>query len=116
ALPTVLLAVAVALGLWVRPAPWRPASVARLLLSAVVIGALYPTNAWDLPTFALPVAVVLVLRRPDGVARRVIRVGGLLVAAVVLYVPYYLHFTSLVGHRGDEPAFIQNLEATPILG
>ena len=37
-------------------------------------------------------------------------------AAVVLFLPYYLHFKSLVGHRGDEPPFIQNLEATPLLG
>ncbi|MGI8855170.1 MAG: DUF2298 domain-containing protein [Thermomicrobiales bacterium] len=116
ALPTVLLAVGVALGFWVRPAGWRRSAVPRYLLAALVIGALYPTNAWDLPTFALLVLAAIVLRRPDGWLRRIVRVGGVLAGAVVLFLPYYLHFTSLVGHRGDEPTFIQSLEATPLVG
>ena len=82
-----------------------------------MIGALYPTNAWDLPTYALLAVAAIVLRPARWVApahhprRRACSVG-----AVVLFVPYYLHFKSLVGHQGDEPPYIQNLEATPVIG
>jgi YYY domain-containing protein len=116
ALPTVLLAVGVGFGFWVRPAGWRAAAIPRYLLAALVIGALYPTNAWDLPTYALLAVAAIVLRRPEGWLRRIIRVGGLLVGAVVLFAPYYLHFKSLVGHQGDEPPYIQNLETMPVIG
>lgn len=116
ALPTVLLAIGVALGHWVRPAGWRASAIPRYLLTALVIGALYPTNAWDIPTFGLLVVAAVMLRRPDGWLRRGIRLVGILGGAVALFLPYYLHFKSLVGHRGDEPAFIQNLETTPVLG
>ncbi len=155
-LPTVLLAVAVAIGLWLRPAHgsdrrigFSPLSggsrradlalvagtpaeaftmdftrawarfcpdIGRYALTALVIGALYPTNAWDLPTFTLPILAAVVLRRPDRWWRVLGRVGLLCAGAVLLYLPYYLHFKSLVGNPGDVPAFVQSFEGTPVLG
>ncbi len=143
ALPTVLLAVAVAIGHWLRPAHsaggvgfrqrehpqaeayttnrarllrWLSPDILRYLLTALVIGALYPTNAWDLPTFTLPILAAVVLRRPGYRWLAVGRAALLCAGAVGLYLPYYLHFKSLVGNPGDVPPFIQSLESTPILG
>nr|MDQ6908487.1 DUF2298 domain-containing protein [Chloroflexota bacterium] len=126
ALPTVLLAVAVAIGHWLCPAhraatvrppllAWLCPDVPRYVLTALVIGALYPTNAWDLPTFALPILAAVVLRRPGRRWHAVGRVALLCVGAVLLYLPYYLHFKSLVGNPGDVPAFVQSLEEIPVL-
>ncbi len=115
ALPTVLLAVAVALSYWLRPAAWGRAAIGRALLTALIIGALYPTNAWDLPTFTLPILAAMTLRRPEGWRRGAIKIGAVVVLSVVLFLPYYLHFTSLVGNNGDEPAFIRSLEDIPVL-
>ncbi len=163
ALPIVLLAIAVAIGHWLRPV--HPAGsggfslrsraqveasatmalvagaetrtetqaeasatnvaraaakfcpdVGRYVLTALVIGALYPTNAWDLPTFALPILAAVALRRPDRWFIALSRVGLLFVGSVLLYLPYYLHFKSLVGNPGDAPAFIQSLEGEPVIG
>ncbi len=116
ALPTVLLAVGVALGFWVRPAGWRRCG--DTALSARRAG-----DRRALSNECLGLADIRAAGRRgdcaaaarwDGPAHH--PVGGILVGAVVLFLPYYLHFKSLVGHRGDEPPFIQNLEATPLLG
>jgi YYY domain-containing protein len=140
-LPIVLLSIAVALGWWFGPASgkagrWEGRKAAdaalstqysilstlgnlpwdRLLLSAVVVGALYPTNAWDLPTFTLPVVLALVVRRPRAWRRSLVRAGIVVAGLFVLYAPYYAHFKSLVGHTGDEPAFVLRLTRIPVLG
>jgi uncharacterized membrane protein len=94
---------------WARFCP----DFGRYALTALVIGALYPTNAWDLPTFTLPILAAVALRRPERWPRLLTRVGG---GAVLLYLPYYLHFKSLVGNPGDAPAFIQSLEGEPVIG
>ncbi len=162
ALPIVLLAVAVAIGHWLRPVHassggvgvslrttpkpfanlslvaetgmqrrtqsdayatnvmWAAAQfcpdVGRYVLTALVIGALYPTNAWDLPTFALPILAAVALRRPGRWLQSLARVVLLCAGAVLFYLPYYLHFKSLVGNPGDVPAFIQSLEGEPVIG
>ncbi|MDQ2784211.1 MAG: DUF2298 domain-containing protein [Chloroflexota bacterium] len=158
ALPIVLLAVAVAIGHWLRPVHSSSGGVGfslrsdqsslsrlslvagretqaeayatnfaqaaakfcpdagRYVLTALVIGALYPTNAWDLPTFALPILAAVALRRPDRWFIALARVGLLCAGSVLFYLPYYLHFKSLVGNPGDVPAFIQSLEGEPVIG
>ncbi len=116
ALPTVVLAIAVALGHWARPAGERGDALARYALTALVVGALYPINAWDFPTFGLFVGAAIALRRPLVWWQTGIKLGALAVASVVLYAPYYANFTSLVGGHGDEPAFIQELAHYPVLG
>ncbi len=63
AMPIAMLAVAVALS-WAIPtpeerqraAPVRAWHVLRLLLGALAIGALWPTNTWDYPTYGLVAA------------------------------------------------------------
>ena len=50
-------------------------------MTALVIGALYPTNAWDLPTFALPILAAVMLRRWAGWRRALVRVGALAIGA-----------------------------------
>jgi len=164
ALPIVLLAVAVAIGHWLRPVhpslgsvgfSLRPTprpfanlafvaetgmqrethatqrvpgadattfvrafcpDIGRYVLTALVIGALYPTNAWDLPTFALPILAAIALRRPGRWRQALARVVLVCAGSVLLYLPYYLHFKSLVGNPGDVPAFIQSLEGEPVIG
>ncbi len=159
ALPIVLLAVAVALGHWLRPAhrtapsgsvgfqpaplpnvgfpacegeagtqaevyatkrigvrAWLCPDIPRYILTALVFGALYPTNAWDLPTFTLPILAAVVLRRTGRRWQAAGRAALLFMGAVLLYLPYHLHFKSLVGNPGDVPAFVQSLETVPILG
>ncbi|MGI8690440.1 MAG: DUF2298 domain-containing protein [Thermomicrobiales bacterium] len=86
------------------------------MLTALVIGALYPTNAWDLPTFALPILAAVALRRPGQWRQALARVVLLCAGSALLYLPYYLHFKSLVGNPGDAPAFIQSLEGEPVIG
>jgi YYY domain-containing protein len=116
ALPVVLLAIAVSLGWWFRPAAEHELPWARLALTALAIGALYPTNAWDLPTFVLPVVLVMLVRRPQAWRWSLLRAGIVVVGLFLLYAPYYAHFTSLVGHTGDEPTFVLRLTQLPILG
>ncbi len=159
ALPTVLLAIAVAISHWLRPvhaartvsgrSPARANAYAtvpqiagtqtrmradtsattiarawtrfcpdagRYVLTALVIGALYPTNAWDLPTFTLPILAAVAFCRPERWTRIGGRVALLCGGAVLLYLPYYLHFKSLVGNPGDVPAFVQSLEGEPVIG
>ena len=116
ALPTVLLAIGVAFGLWTMPGAPGWGRVARYCGAALVIGALYPTNAWDLPTFALPIVAAIIVRRWRGRRDALVRGGGVIAGAVALYLPYYLHFKSIVGHEGDEPIAIQDLARAPVIG
>lgn len=115
ALPTVTLVIAVALSFWYRPASLSWGTVAQFGCVALAIGALYPINAWDLPTYALLVGAAMIVRRPHYWRRSALTFVGVIAGAVILFLPYYLHFTSLVGGHGDEPALIQELARYPIL-
>lgn len=115
ALPYTLLALGLALDTFLAPLfgpcraagqGWRrflpaPLVAGRIALAALVIGALYALNSWDLPTYAVlyiaasAVPLLLAGRRIER------RAWGALVAfaigAFALYLPFYAHFTSLVG-------------------
>ncbi len=117
ALPTVLLTVAVAFGWWWKPlGGWRD-GVPRLALTALVIGVLYPLNAWDVPTFGLLVVLAMLLRRPALWQRTLGAVAGVAAGAYLLFLPFHRGYISpLGGSYGGEPAAIAPLTAVPILG
>ncbi|MDP9375354.1 MAG: DUF2298 domain-containing protein, partial [Chloroflexota bacterium] len=123
ALPFTVLALALALDAWIAPPVpaggegrgtrgeernARPFTArlpacppARLALAALVIGALYALNSWDLPTYAAIYAAALVLPpllRRGAVAPRTWGAAAAFGAlCVALYLPFWAGFTSLVG-------------------
>lgn len=109
ALPFVTLAVAVALNLLladgrgVRAFGGGRSGLLTLGVSAVILGALYAINGWDLPTYLGLALLALAIqqwlahnRRWSGaLARDAALAGGALVAlSVALYLPFYREFTS----------------------
>ena len=98
--PFALLGVAIALqlalaGPRLRP---RPRGAAELLLAALVIGCIYPTNSWNFPLAVALVGAGLVLyaarRDARSEERRRALVWGVLCfcASIVLFLPFWLRF------------------------
>ncbi len=109
ALPFNLLVLALALAVLAR-ADGPPFAVGRagwleLLLTGVILGSLYLINSWDLPTYLLLYAGALLLcyQRERGhldaaLWKRLGKQMALVSAAIVLlFLPFYLTFRSLVG-------------------
>ncbi len=77
--------------------------IAVLLVSAITLGIVYPTNAWDLPvTAALVVGGLIIGTAPSrSLARRLF--GGIATVAVIgvgaflISLPFLLHFEALFG-------------------
>jgi len=104
-LPFTLLAVATAGGILLAPvslAVTRDIGVLlRAALVALVLGSLFTINSWDFPTYGLLIFAAVAAhgylsneaqdwwKRPLGI---VVAIG---IASVVLFVPFYLHFSSL---------------------
>ena len=104
AIPYVLTALALGLSFWRSETPlafdtWRRRPLS-LLLSAVLVGGLGFLNTWDLPTFGLLIALLVLLRNlagrdfASGARDTVGFVAPLAVLAVVLYTPFYFEFSS----------------------
>src|SRR3990172_1428662 len=104
AIPYVLLVAGLGLALWrseaLSLASWRKQPFV-LLLAAVLLGGLGFLNAWDLPTFAFVIALfVLALNLTGGRGLRaaLADAAGFLLPlvglAVLLYLPFYLGFSS----------------------
>jgi len=121
ALPFGLIVVGLALNLLRGDTPLSLDGLARqpfaLLATSVAIGAMGFLNSWDLPTYGAVFAVAALLhghlhRNVPGVAlQRVI--GGLalvFLGAVVLYLPFYLNFSSqasgILPERGPGTRFL----------
>lgn len=134
-LPFVLLAVMVAYALGrrkiARSNRWRdglPASQGgwlTLLLSAVIVGALYSINTWDYPTYLLVMLGGLALpyisagHREEGGGWRwarpfVVHAALLIVISLVAYLPFHLTFKSFAG--GGPIALPENVANIPVLG
>ncbi len=95
------LAVAVVRG---RASPLRSAeTLLRGSLLALVLGTLWTTNSWDLPTYLLVAAAAIALAWTDGLRRvTVTRVAGaagsvglLVAAAYLLFLPFQSHYVSV---------------------
>lgn len=105
-LPFALLALALALATLARAgdAAGGRAGWAELIGGGVILGSLYAINSWDLPTYLLlyAAAALVLQRRRDGdgptdwlaYARRL---GAVVAASFLLFLPFYLTFHSLVG-------------------
>ena len=104
ALPFTVILVGLAVAL-LRPAPNSGASARWLhfLLFALVLGALWPLNTWDVPTYALLAVLALVgawwagprqgpLR---GVAALVLRSALLVALAYVFFLPFHRHYSGV---------------------
>ncbi|MBA3826897.1 MAG: hypothetical protein H0X24_23765, partial [Ktedonobacterales bacterium] len=110
ALPYAVLAVGVALHLWLTPARrgfalfgagWG--ALPTLLASGLTLGALYLINGWDLPTYLALALLVLVAHQWDAHGRRLseeffigLAQAGLvlLVVCFLPYLPFYATFVS----------------------
>ncbi len=99
ALPFTLVALAFVLQVALRgprgDAVWR--GVAEALAAGLAIGALYAINSWSYPVVAglLALAILLWLRSPESAGRRayaLVWLALVLVASVVLVLPFWLNF------------------------
>jgi uncharacterized membrane protein len=86
----------------VTPSPRHLVTLSQYLLLALALGALGAINTWDLPTYCLLVAGALLIAgwRTGRAARlfgAAIAAGGVTVAAVGMYWPFYAHYQSQVG-------------------
>jgi YYY domain-containing protein len=109
ALPFNVLALALALATMARaslPAfAQGRAGWLNLLLTGVVLGSLYAINSWDLPTYVLLYGGALLLlhvRLAEGqVGWKLLsqHIGMVVVALILLFLPFHLTFHSLVGFK-----------------
>jgi YYY domain-containing protein len=73
----------------------------RLALLALVLGALWVTNTWDLPTYALIAAcglAIVALRLPRTLrtlVSLVVAVAAVVAVAYLAYLPFHLHYSSV---------------------
>ncbi len=119
ALPFTVLALSLALNLlpigrWSgnRRRGWREAAV--IIASGAAIGALYPLNSWDYPTFLLiAVAALWFAARRFRLRHRLIALGTLIAASVLAWLPFVLTFTPPVG--ADSSALRPAIRGIPLV-
>ncbi|MDQ3412429.1 MAG: DUF2298 domain-containing protein, partial [Chloroflexota bacterium] len=89
-----------------RRAPWKLRLAAQLALLMLVLGSLFPTNAWDVPVYAaLAIGAIIVGARPISTWRpRVAWVGSasflLAAGAYLIFRPFHDHYLALFGSLG----------------
>jgi YYY domain-containing protein len=118
ALPFTILAIALALNLLVRSGPdsegdW--ARYAQLAVTGAAVGALYPLNSLDFPTYLVVVLGALVLRA--GLNRRAAIDAAILTgAAITVWLPFTVRFVPFAGaDESDLPAWLRDLPVLPRL-
>lgn len=96
ALPFALLAVGVAFAALLdreESSDRLPATVLRLALFAIIIGALFPINSWDYPTYLLLALAALFIashRAGTLTTSRAASIAAILPGSLIAYLPYYL--------------------------
>ncbi|MCL5960536.1 MAG: DUF2298 domain-containing protein [Chloroflexi bacterium] len=128
ALPLTVLCLA--LGLEVISREWSARPATRVLsrnaifyvFTAISLGSLYLTNTWDFPTYFIILTAALFLRLWHAEGRRwtrdlTIRLAEValpvLALSVVLYAPFHLTFTSLIGSAA--PPLPENIASLPLV-
>jgi YYY domain-containing protein len=84
------------------PGDGRSAALARFLLLALVVGALWATNAWDVPTYAALAVVAIALGSwvaygrlgRTGILRTSVLAAALLATSYVMFLPFHDHYRS----------------------
>jgi YYY domain-containing protein len=114
-LPFTILALAIAVGLlttkW-RDEPDDRSRWGRLVVAGIAIGALYPLNSWDFPTYLVLAVAALVFA--SGWNRTALeRAGVLVVAAVAAWLPFTVSFVPFAG--GDKSELPSALRDLPLL-
>ncbi|MDQ3695019.1 MAG: DUF2298 domain-containing protein [Chloroflexota bacterium] len=103
-------------------APWKRRLVAQLALLMLVLGSLFPTNAWDVPVYAaLAIGAIFIGARPISSLRmRVVWVGSaslfLGAGAYFLFRPFHDHYLALFGSLGLVREPTSYVEAASHLG
>jgi YYY domain-containing protein len=87
----------------------------RLLAAGGFIGALYAMNSWDFPTY-LVIALLALALGTVGVAirERLVALGITVVSAVVLWIPFYVHFEAPA--RATGTGFSDAIGSFPVIG
>lgn len=105
----VVLALAVSLFFRIRDIEWNPFEWrhwAEFVAIGVILGALYPMNSWDFPTYGVAIAVALAFS--TGLNRIwLMQMAGLGIVAILAWIPFWITFVPFAG--GD----VQNLTSIP---
>jgi len=113
ALPFTLLALTLALNFLLTPrdaaSPFAVSRWPGLVLAGAAIGALYPMNSWDFPTYLA--AALLAIGLSFGFQRRALLAAGLVVAASVLaWAPFIVTFVPFAtGTEQDLPKVLRGI-------
>jgi YYY domain-containing protein len=116
ALPFTLLALTIAIGVVLagHKEVLERADWAKLVLAGAIVGALYPLNSLDLPTYLvlLCLAILVVVGWNRQSLYRIAVVGA---SALIAWLPFTLRFVSFAGNPGDLPQWVQDLPVLPKL-
>ena len=84
----------------------------RLVVSGAIVGALYPLNSLDLPTYLVLLGLALLVvggwNRPT--LYRMLVVGA---SAIIAWLPFTLRFVSFAGNPDELPQWVQDLPVLP---
>jgi YYY domain-containing protein len=114
ALPFTILALVVALSLLSgnRSASLTSREIAQLVMCGAVVGALYPLNSLDFPTYLVMVFGALLLNR--GLTQILLIEGAIVVvAALVVWLPFWVTFVPFAGT--DDSALPTWLRDVPVV-
>jgi YYY domain-containing protein len=96
-------------------ANWRSlASASRIAATGFVVGALYPMNSWDYPTYmAIALMSLLVAMSGTGWRMRALAIGGFCLISVVAWLPFTLDFSPPAGF--DAGGLPRTAEGIPVV-